>query len=162
MKITARSVANNVAVGSEVGFFILGEHHVFSGNFASRNRAAGFYVNFGPHTFTGNSAIGNVGPGIWIGVSWGTVITRNNIYGNDVSANCGLLNSTNGTVDAHGNFWGAASAPGDDPANEACDEGSSHTITSPIRAARVPCERRERAVMPAAAIALTFSRSGLS
>ena len=127
-------VSSNVSVGSNVGFDIQGQHHVVSGNLATGSAYAGFGVNFGPHTFTGNSAIGNLGPGVWVAISYGTVITRNNIHGNDVTTNCGLVNATGGTLDAHGNFWGAASGPGDDPADEACDETSSHTTTSPVAA----------------------------
>lgn len=127
----AVTVSGNVAVGNPIGFEVQGDHMVLSRNLASGNTDAGFQVNFGPHTFTHNSAIGNRGSGLWVGVLYGnTAITKSNFYGNDVSNGCGLLNSTGGTVDARGNFWGAPGGPGDDPADRACNEGSGTTTTS--------------------------------
>jgi hypothetical protein len=127
------TVSGNVVTGSKVGFDIQGFGHVISGNVASANTDAGFSLNFGPHTFTGNSAIGNDGPGIWSFSLHATTITRNNIHGNDPSGQCGLRNTTGGTVLAPSNFWGAASGPGD-PVNGVCDEGTSVTITAPAAA----------------------------
>jgi hypothetical protein len=65
------------------------------------------------------------------------VVIKTNFYGNDVSGGCGMGNQTGGTIDARGNVWGAAGGPGDDPADRACDEGSSVTTTSEAAAPEI-------------------------
>jgi hypothetical protein len=130
-------VAENVAIGHEVGFDIQGANHVISGNFASHaaGAGAGFFVSFGPHTFTGNSAIGNR-EGVAT-FTTNTTIERNNLYGN-LAGNCGLRNASGGTVNAPHNFWGAASGPGADPADQVCNDGSSATNTGPHAPKKFP------------------------
>ena len=53
-------------------------------------------------------------------------VTANNFFGNGMAAffgelNCGLLNIEADPVQAQGNYWGAATGPGDDPADRACE-----------------------------------------
>jgi hypothetical protein len=72
--------------------------------------------------------------GLSIGPGTATV-TENNIFGNTPQVyppdgNCGIFNGSGGTIDATNNYWGAASGPGPDPADDVCNgEGSSSTVT---------------------------------
>ncbi|HZR80782.1 MAG TPA: right-handed parallel beta-helix repeat-containing protein [Candidatus Binatia bacterium] len=120
-------LSRNVAVANLYGFEVQGDHAVVTGNLATGNEEVGFQINFGPHVFTGNSAIANRGIGIWTQILHDTALTGNNVYGND---GCGLRNSTGGTLDARGSYWGAPGGPGDDPADRVCDDGASSTTTS--------------------------------
>jgi nitrous oxidase accessory protein NosD len=125
------AVHDNVASGNPIGFDVQGDHSSIMGNLATANSEAGFGINFGPHIVMGNSAIANDGVGIWVQVLYDTSLAKNNFYGNDPVNNCGLRNTTRGPVDARDNFWGAPGEPGDDPADRACDEGTSSTNTAP-------------------------------
>lgn len=41
-------------------------------------------------------------------------------------------------MDAHGNFWGAATGPGNDPADAVCNDGASQAITTPAATREFP------------------------
>jgi hypothetical protein len=43
-----------------------------------------------------------------------------------------MQNNTGASVTATNNYWGAASGPGPDPADQACDAAGSTTITTPF------------------------------
>ena len=68
-------------------------------------------------------------------------ITGNNIFGNGTTAilsggdhgpNCGLVNLSGGSLIAQSNFWGAASGPGPDPADEVCNLSGATTVVDPV------------------------------
>jgi len=64
--------------------------------------------------------------------------TANSIFGNGLAAgtdhNCGLRNSTGGTIGATGNYWGSSSGPGADPADAVCGDP---VTTSPVAASEI-------------------------
>ena len=71
-------------------------------------------------------------PGIFIGLGSGATVNDNNIFANGVTTgNCGVHNNSGATIDATNNFWGAATGPGPDPADQVCDEFGSTTIVAP-------------------------------
>lgn len=146
------SVTGNLARGNVFGFSVdATDGHPASGvlvgkNIASGNDSAGFRISCGPAatgplaSFASNTAVGNGFCGVLVemdGAFSGPVsiggITANNVFGNDASTNCGLFisngdtNHNSLTVTATGNFWGAASGPGPDPADTA---GTSACISS--------------------------------
>jgi len=112
------------------------------------NRGAGIQFSEGGATVTGNTILGNQGPGISVSVTNPRSITlhNNNIYGNDISqapANCGVLNNSAVVIDAKKNFWGSATGPGSDPADNAgpgsgCDLGHSSTVVTPFATTHFP------------------------
>ena len=61
--------------------------------------------------------------------SYSGVIQRNNIVGHT----CGVSNHAVPALDATNNYWGAATGPGADPADEVCDPvGDGTTIVAPF------------------------------
>lgn len=92
-----------------------------------------------------NTIIGNLIGGVFVSGSLPSGVHANNIYGNGRQAlpqgtpeqglpgllNCGLVNNSEQVVQASGNYWGHASGPGPDPADEACNPGGGRTITDP-------------------------------
>lgn len=120
-------LTGNVASANlERGFFINGGSNlVLTGNVASANGSEGFFLNGNDLVLTGNAALGNV-TGIYTFSS--ATITQNNLYGNDAT-NCGLVNDSGGPLDATNNFWGAATGPGPDPADDVCDVPNTNSTT---------------------------------
>ena len=144
--ITGNKASNN----ARGGFGISGDEHTVTGNFASGNLQGFDVISSG--RFTRNAIIGNnldglilSGPGeleinhndilgnqqigIRINSLFGGIITKNNIFGN---ASFGLQNTSMGVVNAPRNFWGAASGPGPDPADEVFTGPGSTTIVDPV------------------------------
>jgi parallel beta helix pectate lyase-like protein len=129
-------IVGNAAGGNGDGFQIAGAGVVVDGNVASGNMASGFLV-FGVATsvtFTGNAARGNGAAGVELVAP--ATLAGNDFYGNGRdpaadAANCGVRNSSGATIVATRNFWGAATGPGADPADEACDV-SGATLVSPF------------------------------
>jgi hypothetical protein len=137
-------VERNLASGNSThGFVIFGTGQMVSHNVASGN-GFGFLIQGTGHTLQRNSAIGNKGFGFQIEPAGGSAtITHNNIYGNnDVPVigltNCGLWNASAGVITATNNFWGAASGPGADPADEVCNDSASSTIVEPFAVRELP------------------------
>lgn len=138
-----RNVASANSVGFDAGVGTVN----FTGDVASGNRGKGF--NFGAgggsgHTLLGIASIGNGGPGIDVDIP-GVTITGGNVFGNDDPANCGVTATV--PVTATGNFWGAASGPGADPADLACDASvdTSSFATAPFA---IPVTAGRRPVDP--------------
>jgi hypothetical protein len=118
------------------GFAVLaGSDTVLTKNLAVDGLGMGFLLASGvatPPTFSRNAAIGNMDAGLVL-VSPGLVATevtieKNSFFGNGKRpmyppANCGLVVQNQGgqqlTVNADGNYWGAAGGPGGDPADTA-------------------------------------------
>lgn len=108
------------------GFNIVGSGHTITSNTASANHPGfGFALETSSGTeFRRNAALGNA---IGIGVvdDGSAVMIQNNIFGNRF---CGL--QTNGVaVNAPNNFWGAATGPGADPADDDC---GGNIVTAPF------------------------------
>lgn len=123
----------NVASGnSDNGFHLSGSGHYFEKNAANGNGGVGLFVQnaASAESIVGNSFVGNGGAGLWL-IGPVTEISRNNIYGNDPSGNCGVLNQTDTAVEMTKNFWGAASGPGVNPADDVCNMGTSSTTVGP-------------------------------
>jgi hypothetical protein len=105
---------------------------VLTRNLAIDNTGTGY--NLGDFaTFTKNAAISNGGVGLLLNSSStpGT-IASNTFANNDPSGNCGIQNDTGTSVTATGNFWGAATGPGPNPADQACNGSGSSTVTTPF------------------------------
>jgi hypothetical protein len=105
-----------------------GSGHEFSYNLAIGNTLDGFDLNQDTGlTFRGNSALGNRSFGMAFFDTTATA-TQNNIYGNDPLTNCGLEISGS-TINAVNNFFGAATGPGSDPADNVCVSSGSVVFT---------------------------------
>jgi len=85
-------------------------------------------------TVTKNSITGSGGAGI-ITTAAPAVLTANSIFGNGLAAgaahNCGLNNTSGATITATGNYWGAATGPGADPADATCGDPVTATPAAP-------------------------------
>jgi hypothetical protein len=146
----ARFVANVVDANRDMGAHLIGPRSVVEDNFftAGQHWAVYVYPDAAPNVpavarFTGNTVAGNGGGGVLVGPGASVgVLTGNNIYGNgydtdgSAPANCGLLvDAPSKDVVAAGNYWGAATGAGPDPADAAgpssgCDlEGAKTTVT---------------------------------
>lgn len=82
-----------------------------------------------------NSFLG--GRGITLNPGSNVVIKGNNLFGHNrayggLTANCAVFNYSGASIDATNNFWGAASGPGPDPADEVCDGPGSSTVVAPF------------------------------
>jgi hypothetical protein len=152
-----RFSANVASANSEHGFNVLDSGHTLNGNVASANGESGFEVGGSGISFTGNSAHANHGAGfsllgtqlrltgnsivanrsngIFIGAFAGDVqITKSNIFGNSLPDNgsFGVFNAA-GQIQATDNFWGAATGPGSDPADDIFDDAvGSQTVFAPF------------------------------
>lgn len=143
---TGHVISDNVT-GASGGFQIFGAGHTVKGNVSSGNYAAspGFWIAGSGHAVSRNAARGNEGPGIYVNPgSSALTITQNDLYGNGRHdtltgvPNCGLFNDSGTTITATDNFWGAATGPGPDPADDVCNGSGSTTITSPFATTEFP------------------------
>lgn len=131
-------VASNVVAGCSVGFF----SESAAGARFVRNTAigsviqptvgapVGFELEPGNIAeFSGNAALGN-GTGVRI---WNAIpIFRNNTFAASTT-NCGLRNMSGVAFVATNNYWGAATGPGPDPADDVCEVSAAKTtITTPF------------------------------
>lgn len=128
-------VSGNLAKGSLYSGFVVfgGAGAVLSKNIAVDGLYRGFLLLVSPTlTFSKNAAIGNMDAGVFLVSSGAAAIAmsigNNAIFGNGKRpqfppSNCGLGIQNSGgeplTVDADGNWWGAESGPGGDPADTA-------------------------------------------
>lgn len=106
----------NVASNNLYGFVVAGNDHIFTNNVATSNLLRGFELRGSGHQIKRNVIVGNQ-TGINIPGAINTLITQNNIYGNN---ECGLFNDSTATIIALRNYWGAATGPGSDPADNVC------------------------------------------
>lgn len=123
----------NVATGNADVGFDLGENNLLIGNVANGN-GRGIDLEDGGNVLTKNVIVGNRGVGVLVRDGLGTVVTKNSIYGNHVgtddvavlpAANCGVAVAVTDVPLLTQNFWGAATGPGDDPADAVCLLGMS-------------------------------------
>ncbi len=123
----------NRATRNVEGFQVSGTGHTVNKNVAIENNI-GFEIDIGTGaqhplaSFTGDAAVSNATEGILVKASdssqgAGATIAKSNIYGNGDPANdCGLfVNNGDAThklhVTATGNYWGASTGPGANPAD---------------------------------------------
>lgn len=125
------TLVGNVAASNNVGFEVTsGTGNVFTKNASVGNRSDGFNIQSsgGDAVLTDNASIGNTGSGLRTTASPIT-IEGNNFFGNDdTGSNCGVEADTGTPIVATNNYWGAATGPGADPADDAC--AISGSITS--------------------------------
>lgn len=129
------TLSGNVASANvESGFEVGGSGLSFTGNSAHANRGAGFSLLGTGLRLAGNSILGNRGDGIFIGALAADVqITKSNIFGNgSPGGSFGVFNAA-GQIQATDNFWGAATGPGSDPADDIFDDAvGSQTVFAPF------------------------------
>src|SRR4029077_3959834 len=136
------TVHGNASIGNADGFAVVNSSHVRLTDNVSTGNIFGYSL-FGDADLDHSAAIGNASGVIRVDQGSNTVrISRSNIFGNGDSnqvlaqgiprANCGVINSSGQPITATDNFWGAASGPGPNPADEICDVGSSTTIFAPF------------------------------
>jgi hypothetical protein len=122
LAFTDQPVADNVALGNTTsGIHATGgsaSHNIAAGN------GAGFSASFAG-LLSANLALGNT-TGI-DAFSGSGPVNGNNIFGNQ----CGLRNEGLNTLNATNNYWGAATGPGADPADNVCSGAAN---TSPFAA----------------------------
>lgn len=107
---SGHSLTNNVLNGAEQGITIDASSGVIV-------RGNSFLAGFGVALNPGSDA----------------AINDNNFSGNSPgSNNCGLFNASGASIDATNNFWGAASGPGPEPADEVCNQPGSSTVVAPF------------------------------
>ena len=99
------------------------------GNVATAN-GNGIHVN-GSTKVTSNAVYANDVAGIFVLSPFSGVITKNNMFGNGGSDNCGLMNNGVIGLKATNNYWGAATGPGAPPADNVCNFSGGTTTTSP-------------------------------
>jgi len=148
----------DVATGNYLGFSLAEARFSLLESTAVGNTSSGISTSNGPccanfgFTFRRDTIVGNQGPGVDIGPFSSPIdIHESNLYGNNTIAvtdehgrqfvNCGVYNEDNhADVDASatGNFWGRATGPGPDPADDAggvprsnCDAQNT-TIVKPF------------------------------
>ena len=126
---------NVASANGESGFEVGGSGISFTGNSAHANHGAGFSLLGTQLRLTGNSIVANRSNGIFIGAFAGDVqITKSNIFGNSLPDNgsFGVFNAA-GQIQATDNFWGAATGPGSDPADDIFDDAvGSETVFAPF------------------------------
>lgn len=131
---TATFVKQNVATKNIAnGFRVQSVDNLLVENHASGNGEWGFVLDTSRQAVRRNSIVGNALEGIFVGLNVTRIqADKNNIYGNGVSFerpnNCGLGAAPGAQVDATNNFWGSATGPGPDPADNVC--GSGITVRS--------------------------------
>jgi hypothetical protein len=137
--VAVNVVKNCVSSGNGSGIIAAnGGSFKFSRNTVTGNLRSGIIIaGEGDASLSQNSVIANVSNGITIGTGLHSIsLRRNNIFGNGTGTNnCGVHNETGAVLDVAGNYWGAPSGPGLDPADNAgpsCDATGSTTITEPF------------------------------
>lgn len=129
----------NVALANDFGFSAaLYDEAVLVGNVAVGNREGLRGGNGATLTATGFAAIANRQAGVHNQGTTSMSLTASNLIGNGTqpiggSANCGSITETP-PLTASNVFWGAATGPGDDPADDVCDVGVGVTTVAPVAA----------------------------
>jgi len=127
-------ITDTVATGTgNAGFNINSNRNSLRGVVAIGN-AIGIALAGSGHTVTASTSIANTVEGIDV-LATNAVITKTNVIGNSTGAptdNCGIATSAAVTVTATKNYWGAATGPGADPADDACEKQGGTIITSPF------------------------------
>lgn len=113
------SVIGNSASGCYSGLFIASGTDVFTGNMLNGNNY-GLYAAAGSFQITKSSFVGNRKAGLYITSGATITVTGSNIAGNGTNgSNCGADIDLS-TLTYTGNWWGAPTGPGADPADLSC------------------------------------------
>jgi hypothetical protein len=123
-----KTVAKNSVSFNGTGIMAAGAS-VVVGNVASVNET-GIEVRDAARA-VGNAVYGNRFDGFVINGPFSGTLGKNNIFGNGMSGNCGLSNATVGVLAAN-NYWGAATGPGADPADDVCNVAGGTTTVTPF------------------------------
>ena len=134
---------NAIVRNSNIGLILAGaDDGTVSGNAIIGNGLGVIVFDVGGLTLMRNAILGNYLCGVQIGDVGGSlpaprevVVTQNNIYGNG-GENCGLRASnisSQSPVQASRNFWGAASGPGVDPADQVI---GPNVVVAPVATTR--------------------------
>ena len=119
------TIKQNAVQSNEYGIQTFGS--TVTGNIVIGNRNSGISL-YDDSSVVGNTILGNTSTGIFIFDSGVTgTIESNNIFGNG----CGMNASTGGVL-ATNNYWGAATGPGADPADDVCGSGGATATTTPF------------------------------
>jgi len=111
------------------GFYLTaGTPLIAVGNVAIGNGAYGFLITGGDdHVLEDNTSIDNLGDGIVLSSVGNNVqFSGGNLYGN--TSNCGLNHSSGSTLTVDGVYWGAATGPGANPADDICGNTAAVTV----------------------------------
>ncbi len=129
------TAASGGAGFSGSGFNISGNRNTLRGVFAT-GHAIGISLLGNGHTVSGSVVVQNTRAGIDLaGTGSSAVVAKSTMHSNGILFldNCGLsLSGTNSTVVATGNYWGAPTGPGSDPADTACITTGSTATTTPF------------------------------
>jgi parallel beta-helix repeat protein len=121
------TVRRNVSLGNALDGFTLSDDCVLEGNLAAGNVRGVTIFGLG-NTLRGNAIVGNQGAGVFVAGTGGGEIVGNSVFGNfagqdpelSPALNCGVVVAGTTPPLLRGNFWGAASGPGADPADLFC------------------------------------------
>lgn len=115
-------VDNVIARNGDDGIAIESNDNTISRNVVTANDSYGIHFDLGVGTaLEQNSIIGNRGAGIRLEAGTGATISKSNIFANNLmgaSGADGLDNGSGGAISAEKNYWGAATGPGADPADD--------------------------------------------
>lgn len=126
----------NVALGNDFGFSAqLFDQSTVAGGAAIGNRQGVFAGGGTTYTLSGLAVLANVEAGVHNQNTTTMSITTSNFVGNGAKnfggGNCGTITEAN-PLAAIGNFFGAATGPGADPADLACGGGLGATTVDPV------------------------------
>jgi hypothetical protein len=131
----SESAASSTAGAAAIGFSINGNRNTVRGVLATGN-AVGIGLLGTGHVVSGSVAVRNTITGVDVaGTGSSAVVTKTTIHSNGgtLTANCGLfVSAMNGSAVATGNFWGASTGPGPDPADEVCIAQNGTATTTPF------------------------------
>jgi parallel beta-helix repeat protein len=120
------TLRGNVAIGNGGAGLRVSEGNVVTGNITQGN-GRGMTISGDRNLLTKNAIVGNRGAGILLESGADNLVTRNSIFGNNAAldpplatANCGFATQDSRPTDLRRNFWGAATGPGNDPADAFC------------------------------------------
>jgi len=130
-----RTVKGNVSVLNDTGIFANTTGKI-ARNVVIANGAVGLEIINVVAGAVGNAVLGNYGDGLEVGIGTGVSgpLELNNIFGNAIAGNgaCGAGNFGVVGLAATDNYWGAATGPGLDPADDLCNLGVGTTTVTPF------------------------------
>jgi hypothetical protein len=132
--ITESAAFGSSGTTSGIGFSINGNRNTVCGVFATGN-AIGISLLGSGHVVTGSVAVRNTLAAIDVaGTGTSAVITKSTMHSSGPGlANCGIvLSGMNSSAVATGNYWGAPTGPGPDPADDVCVFTNGTAVTTPF------------------------------